>query len=655
MANGYVTSPGGGNLADYGYVDMGYSYTTNTYRDTSSAATVSTVSYNTDKNVDVISHRATDSPTSLSAATFGPLTVNYTGKSLIVKLLDLNASTEGYNSDHEDAAAFNDSIGINNATPTATGGGTSNKKGGTYSNNAVGEEVFAASTLMVTYAVGFSSPKNANKVYTPPVVTIDLTPNTADYIVPNSVRFTWMGHLFEDFDGVLVRDRSSTFNGYVAGQVDYAAGIAKVTDYVVEPGTVSTNFVLNSLWTVRQSWNTASIFMRTKAAPMKPSGFVMNLSDTAGNDITATGDLNGNLIGPHLKGKMDYETGLVELQFGDLVLDSSLTDAQKAEWWYSANDVGKVELNKIWRPWPVDPTTLRYNSVTYFYLPLDADILGIDPVRLPSDGRVPIYRAGGFVVVGNSKSITAVVTNGQTINCARVRLSRIQIKGNNGVVINTGYTENLEAGTVSINDTTGWNQPVTIEHRIEDTAVVADVQITGQLRVTRSISHDYTVGDSYVSSVLVAGDRKARVSLLFDQASWTNNLWSDVVVGDGAIGQYNDVQYPIQVKNDGALTERWILRFKNTTVVQVIGEHVGVLGDFPIVNNIAPLNPATATPYFTVLALGFGGGWLPGEIIRFNTVGTPYPFEVVRTVQQGAETVLDDSVQLIARGDVDRP
>jgi len=58
------------------------------------------------------------------------------------------------------------------------------------------------------------------------------------------------------------------------------------------------------------------------------------------------------------------------LQFGDYVLDSSLTPEQKAEWWYNAADVGVIEADKIWRPWPVDPTTLRYSSVAYFYLPL---------------------------------------------------------------------------------------------------------------------------------------------------------------------------------------------------------------------------------------------------------------------------------------------
>ena len=55
-----------------------------------------------------------------------------------------------------------------------------------------------------------------------------------------------------------------------------------------------------------------------------------------------------------------------------------------------------------WRnlvPRAVDPSTINYSAVAFSYLPLNADILGIDPVRLPSDGRVPIYRAGDVVVI----------------------------------------------------------------------------------------------------------------------------------------------------------------------------------------------------------------------------------------------------------------
>ena len=273
--------------------------------------------------------------------------------------------------------------------------------------------------------------------------------------------------------------------------------------------------------------------MRTQAAPLKPAGVVLNLADAEGNSITAMGDIDGTISGTHLRGKIDYEFGLLELQFGDYLDDATLTPEQKAEWWYSAADVGAVQAGKIWRPWPVDPTTLRYNSVSYFYLPLDADIIGLDPVRLPPDGRVPIYRAGSYVVIGHTGVVPAATyAANQTINCARTRLSRVYLVGADGKLITSGYTPDLDAGTIAVTDVTGWVQPVTVKHRIEQMARVADVQVNGTLKLTKQLAHDFPVG-SVVSSALMAGDLRARALPVWDQQSWDGVTWLDAVGPSG--------------------------------------------------------------------------------------------------------------------------
>ena len=41
--------------------------------------------------------------------------------------------------------------------------------------------------------------------------------------------------------------------------------------------------------------------------------------------------------------------------------------------------------------------------------------------------------------------------------------------------------------------------------------------------------------------------------------------------------------------------------------------------------------------------------------MRFNTIGAQFPVWVVRTVQQGPESVPDDNFTLLIRGDVDTP
>ena len=618
------------------------------------SSTHSRVSYSTSKTQDTVRHELTDD----GAGSFGPDgTIDYAGRSLLVRFVLKDSKTEGYKSDHENAEDFEEStMASSSAGGTDTGGGSSSSmKGGDYADTAVGEQVLAASTVTVTYAETFATTQSHTMSWTPPPVNIDLCPYTADYIVPNSVRFTWMGHVFEDYDGVLVRDRTGADPGIVAGQVDYSSGVARVFDYVVGAGTPATDFTLQSLWTVRQKWTTASIFMRTQAAPLKPSGVVLNLADAQGNAITAIGDINGAITGTHLRGKIDYQFGLLELQFGDFVLDSSLTPEQKAEWWYDPADVGAVQPDKIWRPWPVDPTTLRYNSVSYFYLPIDAEILGLDPVRLPQDGRVPIFRVGSYVVIGHTATTPpATLSNGQTIDCARTRLSRVRLVGSDGKTIHTGYTADLDAGTVTVVDASGWLQPVHVQHSIEQLVRLRDVQINGALGTVGQLTHDFPAG-SVVSSAITAPTLRARVAALWDQGSWDGISWLDTIDGNPATATYDDTRSPIELTNAGALTERFALRFTSSTAFQCIGEHLGVIATGTTGADFAPINPVSGDPYFTLRALGWGSGWAAGNVLFLHLVGAITPFACIRTVQMGPPTGIDYSFEVLGRGDVDRP
>ena len=601
------------------------------------------------KTQELQTHTLTDD----AAGSFGSRgTINYAGKSLTVKLIDLDSTTEGYQSTYEGSIAFE--------TATMNGGSTSNsaaQKGGESSTVAVSEQVLAASTVQVTYAESFASPLTAVQSWQPPAVSIDLCPYTSQYVVPGSVQFTWMGHTYQDVDGDLIRDRTASNPGTVAGRMDYQAGIAYLTEYLV---TTTAALVLQSLWTTRKQWTAGNVFFRTPAAPVAVQGITLNLSDAQGNVLTLTPDLEGYFNTAQSRGRIDYQAGLTEIQFGAFVEAAALSDAERAEWWFDAADVGAVQAGKIWKPLPIDPTTLRFNSVTYVFLPLDADIIGMDPVRLPSDGRVPVYRNGYYVVVGHTAVLPAATLGaGQSIDCARTRLSRVWIVGADGQKIQTGWSVDLDAGLLSIADVAGWAQPVRVHHRIEEMARVADVQINGTLTLTKSLSHHFPAG-SVVSSALYAGSIRSRVSHLFDQATIDAVSWSDALVGNQAPAQYNDTAFPIEVTNAGALSERWLLKFTNTTTVEVIGEHVGNLGTFPIASDIAPVNPNTRTdthsgvPYFTVKAGGWGAGWAVGNGLRINTVGAMQPFACIRTVQPSEAAGTDYTFGLTVRGDVDR-
>lgn len=612
----------------------------------SSSSTHSTKTNIASRTQETVEHILTDD----RHGSFGALgTANYAGKLLSVRLVKLDSTSEGYQNDFEDAASMQESIdGDSGGSGSST---SSSSRGGAYGTTAVSEEILAASTISVTYATTFSSPQSHSESIAPGIVTIDLCPYTTDYIVPGSVRFTWMGQVYEDFDGVIYRGRTTTDVGVVSGQLDYSSGIARMTDYVVSGSP--TNFVLNSLWTQRMLWMTSTVSGRTQSAPVAPSGFAMQITGIDGTQYVATAGNDGLVTGAGVRGKIDYLAGLFELNFGDFVLDMVLTPAEKAEWWYSAADVGAVEPGRIWRPRVVDPRLLRYNAVTYFYLPLDAEIIGLDPVRLPQDGRVPVYRVGSYVVVGHTGVVgPATLSAGQTVNCGRVRLSRVQIVGNDGQLIQAGWTADLEAGTVAVQDVAGWAQPVRVRHRIEEMARVSDVQINGQLTITKALTHEFPVG-SIVSNALMTGTLRARVSHLFDQATWQGR-WQDTVDGPDALASYNDALAPIVVTNAGALSERWMLRFTSTTNFDCIGEHTGVIGSGSINADFAPVNPISGQPYLLVKAVGWGLGWAPGNLLRINTVGAMQPYAAIRTVQPSEAAGTDYRFELTTRGDVDR-
>ena len=595
-------------------------------------------------------------------------TINYAGKTITLKVVDPSTTAISYKNDTESASDFATATSTSSADPgsvsgtyavyapasssssNGTQGGSQATQGGSFGTTSVAE-VFDNTALFVTYRTGSAVATPHTESYKPAVVSIDLAPLTSSRIVPGSVQFTWMGHVFNDIEGSLYRDASGASPGTPAGVIDYARGLAYVTDYVVSGSP--TDFTLGSLWVSKGSWTTSKVSCRTPTAPVKPGGFVMSIVSVDGSQIIATGDNSGAVTGSHCLGTIDYQTGTVDLIFGDLVTETALTDAQRAEWWYAEALEQITAAGKVWRPWPIDPNSLRFNAVSYFYLPLDAELLGIDPVRLPSDGRVPIFRAGGFAVVGHTGRITATVSNAQVIDCARVRLSRVHVVGNDGTVITTGYTADLDAGTVTFTSVTGYSQPVTIEHRIEDMGVVREVQINGEVAFTRPLTHDYPLG-SFVSSALVAGDLKSRVSTFFDQTTW-GNVWSGAVIGANATGTYNNVASPLVVTNAGAISERWALVFTNSTAFNVIGEHVGVIATGSTGTATSPINPVTSEPYFTVPALGWGTGWAAGNVLRFDTVGAMAPVWVARTVQQGPNTGTKHSFTLLSRGDVDRP
>lgn len=481
-----------------------------------------------------------------------------------------------------------------------------------------------------------------------PTLQLDLLPATANTMVAGSLRIAIGAHIYVDRAGVLIKDPSPTTNsGTPAGAVNYGTGVVSIDDF---PGNVAASASVICL-TRRGVWQEWQIKFRVSGAPIQPASLALRANRAEDSvQITASSELNGDISGA-ANGTVNFQFGIANVRFGAWVADAGLSPAEKLEWWY---DAGDVTGGQIFRPEMVFPDTARFNAVAISNLPLSAEILGLDPVRLPVDGRVQILRKGDVLVIHHTATTApATVSNGQTINLGRERVARCRVKGANGATITSGYTNNLDAGTVTFTDVSGYSQPVTIEHRIEDMVLCSDAQINGELAIISPLTHDFPVG-SYISSALILagnGTLGARVTVFFDQQTWGG--WSDTLQGSAAGGTYNKALYPIELTNRGCLEERWEILFTNTGTVSVIGETVGqILSGHAIVDDLAPINPATGTPYFTLRALGWGSGWSAGNVLRFNTRGANYPVWVARTVLQGNAAVNSDRFVLGIRGDV---
>lgn len=580
-------------------------------------------------------------------------TVDYAGKQVSLKVVSHDRTTSSYKSDHESAEEFQRTVGDGE-------GSSSNNaiKGGSYGTTGVGEEMLGGASVVARYRVGASVPAASSQTFTPQAVVIDLCPYTSQRIVAGSVLFRWMGQLYSDFEGVIYRGRTDTDPGTASGRIDYEGGTALMSDYVVG-GTGPQDFQLLSLWTQNGQWSTASLFFSTDAAPLRagPGGFVLTVVDTKGDTLTANVDAQGNITGSHMWGKIEFARGGVELQFGDFVLDADLTAADKAEWWYDAADVGVVQAGKIWRPWPVDPTTLRYSCVSYIYLPVDVSLMGIDPAALPPDGRVAFARPGDTCVIGLTHSGSAFAPSLITYNMGHERLSFVQVIDDaTGAEIRDGYTADLDAGTVTFTDITGYPAAIRVIGRTEVYRQIAEVRIDGKVKLTQPIGYAFPAGAVF-STALRQGDRFARVSRVYDQQSWDGVTWYDGLDPSkgAATATYDTTNYPIEVNNRGAITERWALRFRSGgQVFDLIGQHLGQIATGNVNEDFSPANIAAGAPYMTIRAGGWGSGWAAGNVLFIDSVGAEAPIDCVRCVQPGSPAGIDDRAWIVQRGDAGR-
>lgn len=434
-------------------------------------------------------------------------------------------------------------------------------------------------------------------------------------MVGGSILFRFNGREYRDEQG-------SLFTGPMSAPID--SGTYEPLAYeglITEWDAGARSVISRAALTVYGRWPLREVLWRTPGAPVRVGSF--QVVDGKGN--SAQSDNDGDMAGadPYITGRIDYDTGVYTLEFA--------------------------------APYPA-PEQVRYNAVVLKYLPLDPALLGLNPVRLPLDGRVPIVQPGNMLVIHDTDSFTLPnpAVAGQTYALPRGLLAYVEVRDALGLRVPTDrYTINLVTGSITMAnplDLSEYDQPLKAEHRIEDMVLCVDAQLSGDIQISGAIVHAYGT-DAYISSALRFGDLQSRVTDPFDQQAWTG-VWSDERIGSDATAEFNHTVYPVTVTNLGAITERFRIEFTSTNAFRLIGETTGVHPTTGTIGlNYAPNNPAAGAPYFTVPALGWGSGWVAGNQVRFNTFAAAAPMWINRTTLQGPAEDPTDDVRLEFRGD----
>jgi len=509
---------------------------------------------------------------------------------------------------------------------------------------AVGTGNFSAGTQIngEWQAAGAGDTAEDEAVPLPPV-TLDLTPGIIDAVLPGSVRFTFRGHTYVDRSGSLYRDIDSVSGaGTYAGAIDYGTGIASLTQW--EPGGANV-VTIKALLSTAFEVGLDGVTFRTLGSPLAPGQFTLRATTLEGDLLTATADVGGIVTGTLIDGTVDWETGVVQVRFGEMVTAAG----NEGEPWYDeANVVG----SDVWKPHLVVASSVFYNAVVYKSLPLSSVVVGLDPTRLPPDGRVPCFKAGQTVLVHHTQQTSLTPVAGATTDLGRTNLSYCEVRDSEGTPIDSAwYTIDLDAGTVAWSDPlnlAAYVMPVMIRDRIDNRRLCSGVQINGLIELNSALSRDFPAG-TLVSTCLRLGEANgslnlvARVENLFDQMTWSSSsIWSDSVVGSPAAATYNDIDFPILVDNRSAITERWAIVFTGATAFELRGETVGTIATGSTGVDFAPINPRTGEPYMVIDKDGWGLGWVTGNALRYNTIGGLAPVWFVRTVKPSTpETAID--------------
>jgi hypothetical protein len=467
-------------------------------------------------------------------------------------------------------------------------------------------------------------------------------------IVPGSVLYAYSGSVIsggsvsatwvrDDAQGFLYRFQTvqnnvtngpsgNETNVVLVGSIDYATGVVTWLSTSYQPQSSFSGYN-QGMVLLSESTSTdvtvSALKMHLDNSPLAAASLAISGEQADGGLVTLSANALGVISGTGGSGTLDRQTGLIDITFTE----------------------------------PVKTKTLTYNAIKQESARLDPSIVGIDALRLPNDGKVYVFKQNDASVIFDvqDEALPAGLTQGQVLALSRANIDTVVlIDQNQQTVPDDRYTVDFAAGEITMAmplDLAGYTQPLIAIHTVEDRLLISEVSPDGKITFAQPFSKSFAVGNAYVASALPLGDLKSRVDGLFSQQTWLNR-WLNELEGNATTAQYNDITYPIQVQNRSAVEERWALIFESASTVRIVGEARGQIAQGLSINaDIAPVNPLTGLPYFTIPYQGWGGGWGVGNVLRFNTQAASGGVWFARCTLAGPDTTDEDDVRIQPRGD----
>lgn len=488
------------------------------------------------------------------------------------------------------------------------------------------------SALVTVHYWGQHGERSAREVLGAGTLTLRLLPQFQERLLPNSVLFSLGGERYFDRRGEMYyRLQAETGAATRCGSIDYQTGEVQLEHW---RGTY--HLQLHSLASSIHEQPVDEVVFRTPASPLRPQSLTVSATPVRGGQIRVRADAHSRFSGENVEGYVIEEYGVARLRFGQKVTAAG----HESQPWYKADEID--EAGKIWKPEPVFADSIRFSGVAYAYLPLDTSQIGIDAVRLPSDGLVPCFRKGDMLVLLDYQQENLGETHraGQTVALSRANIDKLLVvDAKEQALAPELYQADLAAGTLRWHDAldlSAYTMPLSAKHAVIRNNRVVDLDISGEITLQMPLDRDFPRQQTVVANALIGGDLAVRATEPFSQQAW-NKQWSDERSADAILAKLNTQDYPIELSSDGAIHQRWAIQFTSDSQFEVIGENLGLIAEGNILSDCAPLNPSTGQPYFTIKRRAFGSGWAARNLIRFNTYGTQIPVWLIRAVQPSAQ------------------